>query len=315
MTSTVRQLLLAHVEPLLRTELEAAVGLEGRLDELLSVGRASHPDLELAPDAWVRHFVRHLRSGELLALLDQMRADDVHLVLACLACHPVAHRKLEARLLAIAPQALVGVRLGTLTRDELLREVRTKLLVGSTTALDNGTPLSPSGSLGAKLALYSGRGPLDGWLRVIVTRTALTMLRPHAEDAAFDAAAMANVRSSEDPHFALLRARAGPPIETAIRGALASLGDADRTLLRLYFVDGLTLDDLASVYRAHRATMSRRLARIRNAIFEHARTAAMASLGASETEFQSLVGDVLGGLDVTLRTLLAPPLPSRGDGP
>jgi len=314
MTSTAAHLLLAEVEPVLRAELEAAVGLEGRLDGLLAAGRASHPNLEVARDAWVRHFVRHLRSGERLALLDQTRADDVHLALACLEGHPTAHRKLEARLLAVAPQALVGVRLGTLPRDDLLREVRTKLLVGSTTALDNGASLAPRGAPGAKLALYSGRGPLDGWLRVIVTRTALTMLRPHADDAVDDAAAMANVRSSEDPHFALLRARAGPHIETAIRSALASLDDADRTLLRLYFVDGLTLDDLASVYRAHRATMSRRLARIRNAIFEEARTHAMAALGASETEFQSLVGDVLGAVDVTLRTLLAPSLPARGDG-
>jgi hypothetical protein len=49
--------------------------------------------------------------------------------------------------------------------------------------------------------------------------------------------------------------------------------------------------------------MARRIARARSAVFEDARSRAGASLG-GEGEFESLVGVLLSGLDVTLARLL-----------
>jgi hypothetical protein len=50
--------------------------------------------------------------------------------------------------------------------------------------------------------------------------------------------------------------------------------------------------------------MARRLARVRNAIFENARASAMRDLSISETEFASLMGVMLSRIDVTIRRLL-----------
>ncbi len=304
------ELLVARVEdPALRSEFRASVALEQKLILLIDAGRAAHEGVRCSLEAWADHFARHLRVGEVSELLDVMRPGDVHLALACLEGQSVAHRRLETRLRAVSSQALFGISTGALTLDEVFREVRTKLLVGSTVAIDDPSLLenaSPLGSKSAKLALYSGRGSLDGWLSVCMTRTALSMLRPRSSDKAFvdESIELLESRSRDDPHFAVLRAQAGPPIEEAIRGALAQLDNADRTLLRLHVLDGLSIDDLAPLYGAHRSTMSRRLARIRNGVFETARAAAMTSLGVSETEFRSLIGNVLSAVDFTLRTLL-----------
>ena len=67
------------------------------------------------------------------------------------------------------------------------------------------------------------------------------MLRPLSSDKAFvdESIELLESRSREDPHFAVLRAQAGPPIEEAIRSELAQLGNADRTLSRLHVLDGL----------------------------------------------------------------------------
>jgi RNA polymerase sigma-70 factor, ECF subfamily len=305
------ELILARIEdPALRSEVEASVGLDERLVAVVEAGRAAHTDIPCSLEAWADHFARHLTAGDVHELVGMTRAGDVHFALACLEGHSVAHRLLESRMRAVSSQALFNISIDGLAFDDLFREVRTKLLVGSTIAIDDPSklrraPHSPVAK-SAKLALYSGRGSLDGWLSVCITRTALSMLRPRSADAiAIDESVdLLESHSRDDPHFALLRAQAGPPIEEAIRSALARLAHEDRMLLRLHVLDGLSIDDLAPLYGAHRSTMARRLARVRNGVFEAARAAAMKSLGVSETEFQSLVGNVFSALDLTLRALL-----------
>jgi RNA polymerase sigma-70 factor, ECF subfamily len=260
---------------------------------LVAEGAKAHADLVLreASTAWARHLEAHFPEGEGDAEKASLHAPDIHLVLACLAGDTLAHARLDERLRAVTPQALAGIREGTLAVDDLLQDVRAKLLVG-----DAGV---------GKLGSYAGRGPLDGWLRVTVARAAISVIRAkRPPDEADEPEALLAIASAHDPELDALRARAGPLLERAIEESVASLADDDKTLLKLYFVDGLTIDDLAALYRLHRATAARRLARVRNAVFEDARARAVGLLGVREDEFKSLVGAMLSKLDVTLRRLL-----------
>lgn len=172
--------------------------------------------------------------------------------------------------------------------------MRAKLLVGA-----NGA---------CKLGSYSGRGPLEGWLRVTLSRAALSALRARSpEGLLVEPNALVELAAADDPRLEALRARCAPALESAIESAVSSLPEDSRTLLRLHFVDGLTIDDLAVVYRLHRATLARRLAKARNAVFEDARARAMAALGLDEGEFRSLMGMMLSRLDFTLRRILDGP--------
>ncbi len=265
---------------------------EPKVDVLMRRGREAHPDLRVEEWAWARHLERAADGGTEGAL-DELRAEDLHLVLACLSGDPRAHARLDGRLRAVAPQALSGIQLGAVSLDDLLQELRAKLLVGS-------------GDGDGKLATYSGRGPLDGWLRVTLARLAISRVRVSSPQAARrdETDALANVAASDDPQLAALQARCAPALERAIKEAVAALADEERALLRLYFVESMTIDDLAVIYRAHRATMARRIARVRNKVFEDARSQAMRALGLDEAEFASLVGLVLSKLDFTIRGAL-----------
>jgi RNA polymerase sigma-70 factor (ECF subfamily) len=291
------EMLVPRLDGAVADELVAIADLDLVLANLVAAGCQAHPDL-LLPDAhaaWTEHLVRHLAPGEVASRLAALRSADVHLVLACLAGDPQAHARLDERLRRVASQALAGIRLGSISVDELLQDVLAKLLVDHDGA--------------GKLGSYSGRGPLEGWLRVTLSRTALSALRGRSpETAPADGPnVLVELAASEDPRLEAIRARCAPALEHAIENAVASLATEDRTLLRLHFIDGLTIDDLAVVYRLHRATLARRLAKARNAVFETARARAMIELGLDEAEFRSLMGMMLSGLDFTLSRVLDGP--------
>jgi RNA polymerase sigma-70 factor (ECF subfamily) len=168
-----------------------------------------------------------------------------------------------------------------------------------------------------KIATYSGRGPLDGWLRVVLARTALTLLRRRSVEPVTtdETDLLSRAVASDNQEMAVLRQRCGPMLKRALEEAVAALTDGDRTLLRLHTLDGMTIDDLAVVYGAHRTTLGRRIARVRSALFRSARAKTMESLGIGETEFQSLVGLVGSGLDVTLARILGDGAPPVAEGP
>lgn len=293
MSTPLRTLLASKVDPVIAEELELASDIDAFLADLRRAGAEAHPDLVVTDDAFASFLARQLEPGVAVARITSLHAADVHLALACLAGSARAHALLDTRLRAVAPQALRGIRLAGASLDELLQEVRTKLLVGA------------SPDVPGKLALYAGRGPVDGWLRVTLARAALSSVRGAQPADGASADELADLAADDDPQLSALRARCGPGLERAIREAIAARDPEERALLRLNLVDHLSIDELAVLYKAHRATMARRLARARNAVFEDARARAMASLGLDESEFRSLVGLVLSRLDLTLRSVLA----------
>jgi RNA polymerase sigma-70 factor (ECF subfamily) len=107
-----------------------------------------------------------------------------------------------------------------------------------------------------------------------------------------------------DPETGYLKERYREAFNAAFRGAVAALSGEQRELLRLHFVDGLTLDQLASVAGVHRATIARRIAAAREAVAGEARRLLLAALGASESELESLAGVMRSQIDVTLAGLL-----------
>jgi RNA polymerase sigma-70 factor (ECF subfamily) len=218
---------------------------------------------------------------------------DLELARACLDGDASALEEFDGRLRAVAPRALAKIRLDPLSLEDLLQDVRAKLLVGAP-------------GVAPKLGSYAGRGPLDGWLRVTIARAALSAIRARDPEASHreDTQAIVEGVAADNQELEALRARCAPALSAAIERAVAELSDAERMLLRLHLVDGLTIDDLAAVQGAHRATMARRLARVRNAIFENARSSAMRELSISEAEFASLMGVMLSRIDVTIRRLL-----------
>jgi RNA polymerase sigma-70 factor, ECF subfamily len=124
------------------------------------------------------------------------------------------------------------------------------------------------------LDYFHGRSKLATWLRSVLAQRYVDTLRASQrldslEDEQIAARAASRERAvsastSIDPD----RARLLPRLAEAIPEALAALPPSDRLLLSLYYVQGLTLAQIARTRGVHEATASRRLRNIRSELRE-----------------------------------------------
>jgi RNA polymerase sigma-70 factor (ECF subfamily) len=93
------------------------------------------------------------------------------------------------------------------------------------------------------------------------------------------------------------------PFETAFRDAIQTLPDRERTLLRQHFLDGVSIHELSTLYRVHRATIGRWLERARDAVLESTRAHLMDRLDVPSAEIESILRLVLSKLEISLGPL------------
>jgi len=111
-----------------------------------------------------------------------------------------------------------------------------------------------------KLASYSGRGSLEGWLRTVMAQQFINRYRKQRrmvslEEESEDGAQL--VAEENEPAVAV-----DPRVESATDEALAALPDGDRYMLAAYHLDGRTLEEIARTLRVHESTVSRKLERL-----------------------------------------------------
>jgi RNA polymerase sigma-70 factor (ECF subfamily) len=111
--------------------------------------------------------------------------------------------------------------------------------------------------------------------------------------------------SAIDPELGYLAERYRGEVEAAFRHSLATLDGEQRTLLRMHFVDGVTLDELARLRNVHRATIARHLAAARRTILDEVRSQLRERFALSTEEFASLIELVRSRLEISVGQLLA----------
>jgi RNA polymerase sigma-70 factor (ECF subfamily) len=154
-----------------------------------------------------------------------------------------------------------------------------------------------------KVEAYAGRGPLTAWLRAAAVRTALNVLETAKPQASLSENQPAAARGAHDPELALLRRRYGPLLKGAVEGALLGLEADDRNVLRFYFVDDLTVEQIARIRGTHKSTVSRLITRVRKLLLAHIK-GALIERGMREHEVSSVLRAVVSQLDVSLERAL-----------
>jgi RNA polymerase sigma-70 factor (ECF subfamily) len=276
------------LDELARRKLPAPEHLERHLQDYFRVARVAWPDIELDGAAFVAYLAARWPEGASLDdWLAHAHASDLYLTCAC------------ARGSAGAIEAFDRAHLGGQVRDYLARSkpddafvedvrqsLREKLFVGDK----------------RKIEEYSGRGALGGWVRMLAVRMAIDLRRRRGER-------LPDLRHEQpaaiDPELGYLSERYRGEVEDAFRRALASLGPEQRTLLRMHFVDAVTLDELARLTKLHRATVARRLAVARKAILDATHRQLRERLAVSTEELASLVRLVRSELQISVARLLA----------
>jgi RNA polymerase sigma-70 factor (ECF subfamily) len=256
----------------------------GELNAAIEEARRRWPRLEVDRAA----FRRRLEAGGARALA---HAADLYLAFACLSGNPEATREL-ARLI----EGEVSRAVRRLGRDAAFtQDVQQQLLVKL---------LTPDKRERPKIEAYVGRGPLAAWLRAAAVRTALNEIETEKPNATIDRSLAAPSRSVHDAELAVLRRKHGNALKAAVEAALRAMSPEERSVLRFYFVDGLTVDRIARIRGSHKSTVSRLIARVREQLLEHVQETLVTEKNANPSEVSSVARAVMSHIDVSIERAL-----------
>jgi len=129
------------------------------------------------------------------------------------------------------------------------------------------------GERASKLASYTGRGSLEGWLRTVMLQEHVNRYRRQRRLVSLDEEADEGVQfatAEAEPAIAV-----DPRVEAATDEVLAGLPAEDRFVLASYFLDERTLAEIARTLGVHESTISRKLDKLAKSL----RKQILASLG------------------------------------
>jgi RNA polymerase sigma-70 factor (ECF subfamily) len=264
------------------------------LARIVAAGRAAWPDVAI-PDGPIAARIAAQVAARLDAgaAPDERHEADLVLALALAASDPAAVKLFEQRFVPQIDAALRRLRLPGGAADEIKQALRADLLVGPD----------------AKILDYAGRGELAAWLRVTATRRALTLARRAGREESLDELLLDHWpdAATPDPERKHLRATYTAELKTAIREAFAALEVRQRNLLRQHILDELTIDDLARLYRVHRATCARWLADARADLGRGTRKRLVAVLGLPADGVDSLLRFLDSDIELSISRILHAP--------
>jgi RNA polymerase sigma-70 factor (ECF subfamily) len=268
----------------------ASGGLEALDDSLDACHRraaAAWPGVELDAPTFVRRIAALWDSQTPFdTWLAALQTEHIYLACACAAGGRTALAAFETSFMSVVPRDLARLGVDPQLREDLCQMLREKLFASAP-----GTA--------PKIAEYSGRGPLASWLRVLAARMLTDVRRKRTERVA-DESGDAAITDDSDPEMTIIKRRYWPVFIDALREALTAVDLEQRELLRLHFVAGHTLEELARSRGLGRATIVRRLAAARGAVLTHARRIVQHRLAIRPNELDSLFRLVRSQLRVSL---------------
>lgn len=209
-------------------------------------------------------------------------AADLFLVCACVLKRPGALEALEQSVLSHIPAWVGRIDPSADFGDDVAQAVRALLLTGE----------SP------RISTYAGKGSLEGWVRVSAVRLALKLKAraPAANGEALTSAAGV----TPDLGAQVEKAQARKEVEQAMESVLAALDTEERAWLKLYYLDGLSLEKVASLFGVHTSTISRRIAALEGHVLSSLRERLQHQLRLPRAEVESLIRFVRSQLEVSL---------------
>jgi RNA polymerase sigma-70 factor (ECF subfamily) len=242
--------------------------------------------------------------------IDGLQADDLCLIVACERGEESAWSDLVER---FTPTVRSAARSASSNEDgaaDLAQSIWAELY---------GLRVRADGKPASKLAYYSGRGSLAGWLRAVVGQLAIDQHRKQSrtvqteDDADFDRLTREGDDGKEqylatgalNPEQAISDKLAGAQLQKSLACSIRDLADEDRLLVKLYYFDGLRLREAGAVLGVHEATASRRLARIHGELRERVGRILIEDQGWTKDETERSFAELALHLEADLEPLLA----------
>ena len=246
----------------------------------------------------------------IVEFIDQLQADDLCLVIACERGDAAAWSDLVERYSPTVRSAARSAAGNEDAAEDVAQSIWAEL---------HGLRLRADGKPSSKLAYYSGRGSLAGWLRAVVAQLAVDQHRKQSrfvqteEDADFDRLGSVAVDGREvrsagsstlNPEDALAHKRERVEMERALARSIESMPDEDRLLVKLYYFDGLRLREAGAVLGVHEATASRRLTRVHTELRQRVEEILIGECGWTKRETESSFSELGLQLESDIEPLL-----------
>ena len=248
--------------------------------------------------------------AEIAKFIDDMQADDLCLIIACEQGNEKAWNELVERFTPTVRSAARSASSNEDAAEDLAQSIWAELY---------GLRVRKDGKPASKLAYYSGRGSLAGWLRAVVGQLAVDTFRKQSrlvqteEDADLDRLAhdgqggeghviVAGIPTPED---AISNRFAQADMEEALNRAIQELGAEDRLLVKLYYFDNLRLREAGAVLGVHEATASRRLTRIQTDLRKRVAKILIDERGWTPAETERSFAEVAHLLNADVEALLS----------
>ena len=250
---------------------------------ILREGRSTWPRVAVSDASLMDHLSR-------LKRIDTPLACPADLYLACALTNGVrdAHQEFERTIIPKVRRELLR-RETPAQADEVLQVLREQIFVADTGSVP-------------RIAEYQGRGALASWIRASAVRIA-TKLRRNREIPTPDDEVGAKLVGTGRFEVELLRNKYWDSIHSALQQSLAELPRRDRTVVRLHFLDGLVLEEIAVLYRVNRSSVCRWIAQSRRVLLDRTRQR-LADHGLGEPEIKDLMRQFASSLDLSLERIL-----------
>jgi RNA polymerase sigma-70 factor (ECF subfamily) len=155
----------------------------------------------------------------------------------------------------------------------------------------------------SKLASYSGRGSLDGWLRTVLSQEYVNVYRKQRRLVSLDEERDEGVQFRA-PTEDMAAPRPDPRLHPAVDEALRSLGSEDRFILASYFLDERTLAQIARALSVHESTISRKVEKLTKSVRKHI-FKSLTRLGMTRRQAEEALCADVRDLNLDIRSSLA----------
>jgi RNA polymerase sigma-70 factor (ECF subfamily) len=249
-------------------------------------------------------------AAELKKFVDEMQADDLCLIIACERGDENAWTDLVERFSATVRSAARSATANEDAAEDLAQSIWAEL---------HGLRVRADGRPASKLAYYSGRGSLAGWLRAVVAQLSVDTFRKQAKlvqteeetdlerlarDASISETTTFAAAGIQNPEQSLSNRFAQNDLQQALTHAVRELGAEDRLLVKLYYFDNLRLREAGVVLGVHEATASRRLTRIQTDLRKRVSQILIDERGWTKAETERSFAEVAQYLDADLEALV-----------
>ena len=289
---------------------EGVARLLARANDARSLTRESLvPRISAAVEKYLLKNDPNTSKADISKFIDEMQADDLCLIIACESGDENAWNDLVERFTATVRSAARSASSNEDAAEDLAQSIWAELY---------GLRTKKDGKPASKLAYYSGRGSLAGWLRAVVAQLAVDVFRKQSrlvqteEDTDLDRLARdANIGEGQPvlariptPEESISNRFAQTDMQQALNRAIQELVAEDRLLVKLYYFDNLRLREAGAVLGVHEATASRRLTRIQTDLRKRVAKILIDERGWTPAETEKSFAEVAQHLDTDLEGLL-----------